>query len=80
MKAELRNLIMERNPEAILFDGLDKCIIGMDLSNRIVYSYDKILKHFINGGMNEDTAIEWIDYNIFNLNFGDSTPIIVFEL
>ena len=79
MKAELRDLIIERNPEAILFDGLDECIIGMDLSNRIVYSYNKILKHFINGGMDDDTAIDWIDYNIFNLRLGEHTPIIVFE-
>jgi hypothetical protein len=51
----------------------------MDSSDRIVYSYDKILKHFIDGGMDEDTAIDWIDYNIFNLLIGELTPIIVFE-
>jgi hypothetical protein len=79
MKETLRNLIIERNPEAILFDELDECIIGMDSYDRIAYSYDKILKHFIDGGMDEDTAIDWIDYNIFNLRLGELTPIIVFE-
>jgi hypothetical protein len=79
MKENLRNLIIERNPEAILFDELDECIIGMDSYDRIVYSYDRILKHFIDGGMDEDIAIDWIDYNIFNLRLGELTPIIVFE-
>lgn len=79
METELHNLITERNPEAILFTGLDECIIGMDNSNRVVYSYNKILTHYIKGGMDEDTAIEWVDYNIFNLQLGEYTPIIVFE-
>jgi hypothetical protein len=79
MNERLRNMIIEQNPEAILFDELDECIIGMDSSDRIVYSYDRILKHFIDGGMDEDTAIDWIDYNIFNLKLGELTPIIVFE-
>lgn len=78
MKSEIHSLILDRNPEAILFDGLDECMIGMDSSNRIVYCYDKIVKHFINSGMNEDDAVEWVDFNILNLHLGEYTPIIVF--
>jgi hypothetical protein len=77
---KLFSLLPERNPDAILFNGLNDCIIGTDMNYNIIYSHTKMVNHFINSGMSAEEAEEWVDYNILNLKIGDNTPIILIDL
>ena len=72
----IRERITEYNPEAILWDGLDSCIVGMSTDGRAIYSLDNMLTHFqIHEEMSEEEAIEYIDYNIIAAYVGEYTPI-----
>jgi len=52
--------------EAIRFTGLDKCAIGIDQRGYIVYSYAKMLEHFMKEMSRED-AEEWISFNVVGI-------------
>jgi hypothetical protein len=63
--------ILELDPyiadEAIKFDGLDDCIIGIDQRGFLVYSYEKMIEHFKEDGMSMEEAIEYIDFNVVGI-------------
>jgi hypothetical protein len=61
-------LSMEQFQEgALLLDGCDNCIDLVTTDGVPVYSYDKLLKKFIEDGMDVNEAAEWIDYNVLGL-------------
>lgn len=64
--------------EELLFaDGLDEAIIGIDpASFRIVYSRTKAIKIMMRH-MEEEEAMEYLEYNTFNTWMGEKTPIWV---
>lgn len=69
--------IVEINPEAIFYDGLDEAIIGIDhISLKPIYGVNKIIS-LLQKDMSYAEAVEWFDYNIVNLHIGDKTPIIL---
>ena len=71
--------IEEINPEAMILDGLDEAIIGVDFRElRVIYSYDKIID-ILRKDMAIDEAIEYFDFNIGCLYIGEMTPIILLE-
>lgn len=76
--------LAEQNPQAILFDDLDDCIVGYGQQYTrqplAIYSHRRLLEHFIRGGMSFEEAQEWIDYNIACLWAGEGTPIILYDL
>lgn len=67
----MKNNILESDllcDGAIVLANLDNCISGISNNGLLIYSYEKLINHFINEEeMTEDDAIEWIDYNIFGL-------------
>ena len=63
--------------EAIMFDELDKCIIGSDQSGFIVYSYKKMLTHF-SRDMPTDDAAEYIEFNVVGIKPDNYT--VVYDL
>ena len=73
---DIRSQIIEHNPEAILWDGLDSCIVGMSTDGRAIYSLDSLVEHFqVYEEMNEEDAVEYVDYNIVGAYVGEYTPI-----
>jgi hypothetical protein len=46
---------------------------------RAVYDGDKMVEHFMEQGMTEEEAHEWIDFNVEGAYVGESTPIIYWE-
>lgn len=60
---------------AIIFDGLEECIHGVDHMSRPIYDYVLMMNKFIEDGMTEDEAIEWIDYNVIQVNAGEGFVI-----
>jgi len=68
----------------VLFEDLEKALVGVSYVwhpdgnqiHRAVYDGEKIVQHFMDGGMTMEEAREWIDYNIEGAYMGDATPII----
>jgi hypothetical protein len=69
---------------AILYDGLDDCIIGIAATHQgdcAVYSKLKMVKHFMKDGMSNEEAIEYIEFNIECICVDDAkNPILVDDL
>jgi hypothetical protein len=79
----MRDFIAERQPQAIIFDGLDDALVGYAErpSQRpvAVYDYDLLIECFVAKGETVDEAVEWIDYNIVSLWAGEMTPLILYR-
>ena len=69
--------------ESIVFENPDyqDAIVGYDVvSNRVVYSYDKMIECLMNNdNMSYDEATEFIEYNTIRAlpYMGDKSPIIL---
>tara|TARA_B100000287_G_C20000853_1_gene530507 strand:- start:142 stop:444 length:303 start_codon:yes stop_codon:yes gene_type:complete len=91
---DILNKLQNENPEAILWTGCDEALIGVGGAfgepQVAVYSYSKLLDHFIaefsaDGNVEEDEdieevftqAVEWISVNLEGAYLGPHTPIIV---
>lgn len=79
-----RTIIETENKEAVIFTNpsYDNSIIGLDTDQRVVYSFDKMIKELVKEeGMTETEAIEFIEYNtIRTLPYIDEKvrPIIIY--
>jgi len=65
--------------EAIVFDQLEDAIVGVDHNGYLVYSHEQMLRCFMEQGMTQEEAFEWIDFNILGFNGGDGFTIIMQE-
>jgi hypothetical protein len=62
--------------EAIRFDGLDDAVVGTDHDGCLVYEYEIMTQLFIEQGMTEEEAVEWINYNVIGVNAGNGFTIL----
>lgn len=62
--------------DAIILDGLDDAIVGVDNNNYIVYSYIQLLKHYMFSGMSQSDATEYVEYNILSLATGNKFVVL----
>jgi len=72
-------------PEGVTtWSRCDAAIIGVGVRcgqpDIAVYDYAKLVQVFIDDGMTEEEAEEWIDYNINGQWIGEATPIVVYSL
>ena len=79
-----QRLIDEGYEDVILFEdySYEDAFIGVTSDNRAVYDYDLMAKWLTtHTEMNEDEAIEWIDYNtIRSLPYaGELGPIVMYH-
>ena len=72
---EILELDMFIADEAIKFDGLDECIIGIDQRGFIVYSHDKMVDHFQGHDMSIEEAFEYISYNVVGIKPDNYTVV-----
>ena len=84
--AELIGVLEEENPEALLMEPrveYDGCIVGLGYRFHdgplAIYSVDKVIGKFVDGGMDEEEAQEWFDVNVIGAWVGEGTPIYVWE-
>jgi hypothetical protein len=63
----------------VFLEGLDDAIVGLDFvadPPRVVYSVEKIIDILSErDGMTLEEAVEFYEYNIYNLYAGQGTPI-----
>ena len=77
---DLVERITEANPEAMLADGLNDALAGIDVHGRAVYFVEGIIGILMErDGMDEEMAREFFDYNIAFAHVGDYTPIYMYE-
>ena len=80
------NMIVERlkeiNPDAMLIDGMNRAIIGIEeVRARAVYSVDKIIKELMRiNDWHEETAREWYEFNRPIADKGEYTPVMVYNM
>lgn len=75
----------DNDGKPILYTGLEKAFIGVlrrygqDLPVAL-YDYDKCMRILMTrDGMDEDEAMEWIEYNVIGGWVGEQTPGLVFR-
>lgn len=83
MTEKTKTLLSDWNlDEAVVFENpsYETAIVGYDVhSNRIIYDYELMIDYLVeNEQMNEDEAVEFIDYNtIRSLDYVENHPIIL---
>lgn len=83
MTEETKRLLSEWNlDEAVAFENpsYETAIVGYDIhTNRIIYDYVRMIDYLVeNEQMNEDEAVEFIDFNtIRSLDYIENPPIIL---
>jgi hypothetical protein len=73
-----KEVIIETFPdETFMFaDGFDDAIIGIcEVTNRIIYSKQRIIEILMEEGMEYDDALDYFGYNIAGGYVGEMTPI-----
>lgn len=71
----------EINPDAVILEGFDTCIVGMaerfGMEPVLAYDYERCIKVLMVGGMDRDEAVEYFEFNTLGGWFGDGTPVFV---
>tara|TARA_R100000353_G_scaffold10113_1_gene11308 strand:- start:1049 stop:1270 length:222 start_codon:yes stop_codon:yes gene_type:complete len=68
----------------IKLQDLDEAIIGIADDNatgtkRLVYDYNKCIQTLVEKGDDEQSAVDWIEYNVIGSNQGKNSAIIVYR-
>tara|TARA_R110001583_G_scaffold74729_2_gene206711 strand:- start:3350 stop:3676 length:327 start_codon:yes stop_codon:yes gene_type:complete len=78
---EVESILQDINPEALTADGLGQAIVGFGgqypMQPVAVYDYDKCVEVFMEQGMSEEEAIEWMEFNVVSAYLGEGTPIFI---
>tara|TARA_B100000131_G_scaffold317362_1_gene359229 strand:+ start:1724 stop:1960 length:237 start_codon:yes stop_codon:yes gene_type:complete len=54
--------------DALVLEGLDDAIAGVSDCGRLIYSYEKVIKIFMDrDNMSYDEAEEWVGYNVMGV-------------
>ena len=83
---QLKSYLTERGfNETSFFENPDfvDAIVGITEEGNLIYDYDKMIQSLVNEGeMNEEEAIEWIEYNTIRTipYMGNGRPIIVYGI
>lgn len=75
----MRLVISEFNPEALFMDGHDDALIGVasryGICDVACYDYDKVIAAHVKGGMTEEEAVEFFEFNQIGAWVGENTPV-----
>jgi len=74
----IRDYIADINPEFLLMDGFDDCILGVvthcGTDQFVIYDYDKVIAKNMSHGMTEEEAVEYFQFNQECAYLGEYTP------
>ena len=74
----IRDYIADINPEFLLMDGFDDCIVGIasrfGSENFVIYDYYKVIAKNMSHGMTEEEAVEYFQFNQECAYVGEYTP------
>ena len=69
--------------DALVADGFDEAIVGVVVEDdypKVVYDSYKCIDILVEGGMKEDEAAEYFDYNVVGSYVGEQTPIFIYPI
>jgi hypothetical protein len=75
----IRKEIALHNEEAVMWDGLDDAIVGISDNGNVIYDILKMVE-IMSNTMDEDDAVEWVNFNILSAHVGDYTPIHIYKI
>jgi hypothetical protein len=78
-KEELLDKYGDLEFELLTADGFEEAIIGVDCkSGRVIYEVQRMKEILMeDDNMDEDEAMDFLDYNVLNAWVGDQTPIFM---
>lgn len=75
-----REVVDTKYPGLVVFDGFDDAIVGV-IDKGVVYDTAKCLRILMDrDGMEEDEAVEWLEFNMAGLYAGEKTPVFMDSL
>lgn len=81
---KVRDYLAENFPDALVMDGYDDCIVGIctRFGQEPIVAYDrqKVIAKLVAGGMTEEDAEEWFEFNQIGAWMGDTTPCFIDRL
>jgi|APCry1669188910_1035180.scaffolds.fasta_scaffold69220_2 hypothetical protein len=79
-----RHDIADMYGDELLFidpEKFDKCIIGIasrcGMQTSVVYDREELIKAYMDEGMSEEEAVEYIAFNVEGAYVGETTPLIM---
>ena len=80
----IRDELAEIDPDLLLMDGFDDCIIGICESfggeSVVAYDYDKVIANLESQGMTYEEAVEYHEFNQLGAYVGERTPIFIVRI
>lgn len=77
----IRDELAEIDPELLLMDGFDDCIIGICESFGsvpvIAYDYYRVIANLQASGMTYEEAVEYHEFNQAGAYVGERTPVFI---
>ena len=74
----IRDYIADINPDFLLMDGFDDCILGVvthcGSEQFVIYDYHKVIAKNMSHGMTEEEAVEYFQFNQECAYVGEYTP------
>ena len=79
----LKEAITAANPQALFCEGHDGDLIGVcdrfGMEPVAAYDYDRFIGRLMKGGMSEENAAEWFDFNVIGAWMGNGTPVFIWR-
>ena len=77
----IRDYIADINPDFLLMDGFDDCILGVvthcGSEQFVIYDYDKVIAKNMSHGMTEEEADEYLGFNTLGAYVGPNGPVYI---
>jgi hypothetical protein len=79
--SDIRDRLAEIDPDLLLMDGFDDCIIGICESFGgvpvVAYDYERVLANLQASGMTYEEAVEYHEFNQAGAYVGEQTPVFI---
>jgi hypothetical protein len=79
--SDIRDELAEIDPDLLLMDGFDDCIIGICEAFGsvpvVAYDYDRVLANLQASGMTYEEAVEYHEFNQVGAYVGERTPVFI---
>jgi len=79
--SDIRDELAEIDPDLLLMDGFDDCILGICESFGslpvVAYDYGKVLASLQASGMTYEEAVEYHEFNQAGAYVGERTPVFI---
>ena len=80
----IRELLSDIDPDLLLMDGFDDCIIGVCESFGgipvVAYDYDLVIAKLQSHGMTYEEAVEYHEFNQAGAYVGELTPVFIVRI